>query len=161
MLGGGVSERNARTQLVLLLNSTVVEPSAFEGCSTLLSVELPDGLTGIGKSAFSHCCLLSEVRIPGSVLTIAEKAFFGCERLQNIQLGDGVGRIESQAFANCGPGGLPIMVDIPPSVTHIAHDAFDRNLNTSRQGCVYIRTPAYSYAYRWAKEHESNVQVWD
>ena len=125
-----------------------------------MSVELPDGLTGIGKSAFSHCCLLSEVRIPGSVSRIAEKAFFGCERLQNIQLCDGVGRIESQAFANCGPGGLPIMADIPSSVTYIAYDAFYRNLNTSRQGCVYIRTPVNSYAYRWAKEHEGNVQIW-
>ena len=161
VLGGGVSECDARTQRVLLLNSTVVEPGAFENCFTLLSVELPDGLTSIGKSAFSHCCVLSEVRVPGSVSTIAEKAFFGCERLQNIQLGDGVGRIESQAFANCGPVGFPIMVDIPSSVTYIAQDAFDRNQNTSRRECVYIRTPVNSYAYRWAKEHEGNVQIWN
>lgn len=157
---GGVSERETCVTRVLPLSSTEIAARAYSNNSRLLSVEFPDGLTGIGVDAFSHCSL-REVRIPGSVSVISERAFFGCGRLQNIHLGEGVKRIECQAFANCGPMGSPILVDVPLSVTHIAYDAFERVQRTPGKDCVYIRTPINSYAYKWVQEHAGSVQLWN
>lgn len=50
---------------------------AFEGCTNLTSIVLPNSLQSIGFGAFSHCTRLGEIAIPGNVATnnIGEGAF--------------------------------------------------------------------------------------
>ncbi len=51
---------------------------AFEYCSGLSSVTIPNSVTSIGSSAFSGCSGLSSVTIPNSVTDIASTAFYHC-----------------------------------------------------------------------------------
>jgi hypothetical protein len=46
---------------------TAIGESAFDDCSGLTSVTIPDGVTSIGVRAFRRCSGLTSVTIPGSV----------------------------------------------------------------------------------------------
>ena len=66
------------TGLALL---TEIPAEAFEGCRSLSSVILPDGLTQINAEAFAHCGSLAEINIPDAVYFISDGAFDGGIRL--------------------------------------------------------------------------------
>ena len=50
--------------------------AAFDGCSGLTSVTIPNSLTSIGTFAFENCSGLTSVTIPNSVTTIFGSAFY-------------------------------------------------------------------------------------
>ena len=54
---------------------TAIGDSAFDGCSTLTTVEIPDSVTTIGYWAFAYCGALTTVEIPDSVRSIGSNAF--------------------------------------------------------------------------------------
>ena len=56
----------------------------FSRASQLLSVVIPEGVTGIGTSSFSMCVRLMDVIIPSSVKNISDSAFYYCYRLSTI-----------------------------------------------------------------------------
>ena len=58
-------------------NVTTIGESAFWGCGSLTSVNIPDSVTTIGESAFWGCGSLTSVNIPDSVTTIGDLAFWG------------------------------------------------------------------------------------
>ena len=60
-----------------------VSNGAFEGCSHLNSVFLPDGLLYIGYNAFAGTALTS-ITIPDTVTTIEYGAFYNCNNLETI-----------------------------------------------------------------------------
>ncbi|MDR2577880.1 MAG: leucine-rich repeat protein, partial [Chitinispirillales bacterium] len=49
--------------------------SAFQNCSTLTSITLPEGVTSIGNDAFLGCTKLASIDIPNSVTSIGTAAF--------------------------------------------------------------------------------------
>ena len=55
--------------------------SSFYDCTALVSIDIPDGVNSIGGSAFYQCTGLTSVSIPGSVTSIGDRAFFGCDAL--------------------------------------------------------------------------------
>ena len=57
---------------------------AFNGCSSLTSVTLPENLKSIGKYAFRGCSALTEVRIPSMVTSIEDEAFDDCSNLKDV-----------------------------------------------------------------------------
>ena len=59
---------------------------AFEGCSGITAVNIPNSVTTIGESAFFGCTGLSSVTIPNSVTTIGESAFIDCQYLTSVTL---------------------------------------------------------------------------
>ena len=60
---------------------------AFDGCTSLTSVTIPDSVTHIDDSVFENCTNLASVTIPDSVTSIRTSAFQGCTRLKKVYYG--------------------------------------------------------------------------
>lgn len=74
---------------------------AFYHNFNLLSVVIPDNVTGIGNYAFSTCLALEIVNISNGVKYIGDRAFYGCTAIKNIIIPGGVESIGSHAFYDC------------------------------------------------------------
>ena len=105
------------------LTVTSIGWSAFEGCTGLTSISIPNSVTSIGGSAFEGCSGLTSVSIPNSVTSIGWSAFEGCTGLTSVSIPNSVTFIDSYAFRGCS--GLT-SVSIPNSVTSIGSYAFGR-----------------------------------
>jgi hypothetical protein len=81
---------------------TSIGVGAFENCSGLTEVIIPDGVTSIADNAFKGCSNLTSITIPASVKTIGDNAFDGCSNLTSIIIPEGVTSIGKQAFRNTG-----------------------------------------------------------
>ncbi len=57
---------------------TSIGDGAFQNCSDLTSVNIPEGVTSIGYNAFFDCGVLTSITIPSSVTSIGDGAFYGC-----------------------------------------------------------------------------------
>ena len=74
---------------------------AFSGCSTLASVTIGNSVTSIGAYAFRACMSLASVTIPNSVTSIGDYAFTNCSSLTSFTVGDLVRNIGTGVFSNC------------------------------------------------------------
>ena len=99
---------------------TVIDGDAFEGCSGLKSIHLPEGVTEIGRYAF-YCSGLESVTLPGSLKTVSYSLFRDCDSLKTAVLSEGVTAIEDSAFEEC-----PALtsVTLPSTLTYIGYDSF-------------------------------------
>ena len=100
---------------------TSIGDSAFNACSGLTSVSIPNSVTSIGSYAFYSCSGLTSVSIPNSVTSIGGVAFYSCSGLTSVTIPNGVTSIGSYAFYSCS--GLT-SVSIGNSVTSIGRCAF-------------------------------------
>lgn len=82
---------------------TVIElgERAFEDCSGLTSVTIPNTVTYIGNNAFEGCSGLTSVTIGTSVTYIGSNAFTSCSNLPSITIPDSVTFIGNAAFWDC------------------------------------------------------------
>ena len=60
--------------------------SAFNGCTGLTEINIPDTVTSIGMSAFQGCSGLTELTIPNSVTSIGKSAFYQCNNLSKLTI---------------------------------------------------------------------------
>jgi hypothetical protein len=79
---------------------TSIGESAFDNCSSLSSVTIPNG-TSIEEDAFFLSGLTS-VTIPNGTTSIVEGAFSACYNLNDVVIGKDVADIGDYAFAYCG-----------------------------------------------------------
>ena len=94
---------------------TSIMSYAFDKCSELTAITIPNSVTSIGYSAFYECRSLIS-------LTIPDCAFQGCTNLKSITIPDNVITIGNYAF--CGCSSLT-SIAIPSSVTTIGDAAFE------------------------------------
>ena len=109
---------------VIYSNRTLIVTNigcAFQDCSSLASIDLPDSLTEIGESAFSGCSSLASIDLPDSLTVIGNRAFEGCSSLASIDLPDSLTEIGESAFYGCSS---LASVDLPDSLTMIGNSAF-------------------------------------
>lgn len=96
--------------------------SAFDGCTSLTEIEIPDSITYIGIRAFAGCSNLEKIDIPDSVTQIGEWAFVDCVALEEIDLSDELTTISEGLFRNCS--NLKEL-EIAGKVTEIKGGAFE------------------------------------
>lgn len=104
-----------------LEGATSISERAFQSCSNLTSVTIPNSVTSIGDHAFWNCSSLSNVTIPNSVTNLDSYAFYQCSSLTSVVLGTGLTTLTTYCFAGCN--NLTSIV-IPNSITSIGGSAF-------------------------------------
>ncbi len=123
---------------------TSIGDYAFDDCTGLTSITIPDSVTSIGNHAFSYCTGLTSITIPDGVTSIGDSAFYDCTGLTSITIPDSVTSIGSSAFSGCT--GLT-SITIPDSVTSIGDYAFS--------GCSGLKTVYYA----GTKEEWENIYI--
>ena len=63
---------------------------AFERCSSLLSISLPEGTDSICNSAFEQCIKIATIKLPQSLIYIGVYVFSNCENLSEITIPENV-----------------------------------------------------------------------
>ncbi|MBR2927478.1 MAG: leucine-rich repeat domain-containing protein [Clostridia bacterium] len=89
------------TRIVIPNSVTRIGSGAFLGCTNLTSITIPNSVTTIHNSAFHSCTSLTSIIIPDSVTTIGASAFMNCTSLTNLTIGNSVTSVEMYAFAGC------------------------------------------------------------
>ncbi|MDE7383280.1 MAG: leucine-rich repeat domain-containing protein, partial [Treponemataceae bacterium] len=115
---------NREAEFVEIPNGvTEIGKSAFSGCANLTSVTIPNSVTHIGDHAF-YCAGLTSIIIPNSVIYIEPYAFHHCTSLTSIEISSGVEFIGEFAFWDCVN---LVSITIPSSVTTIERAVFPNN----------------------------------
>ncbi|SDB22190.1 Leucine rich repeat-containing protein [Ruminococcaceae bacterium FB2012] len=94
----------------------------FYECTKLESITIPGGVTEIAKNAFGRCRALKTVTIPKSVTSIGYQAFQSCSDLAKLSIGGGVTEIGTKAFTECNS---LKKVTVPGNVKTIGSNAFE------------------------------------
>ena len=75
--------------------------SVFASCKALTGIQLPAGTTSIGSNFFNYAMSLEEIEIPSTVTSIGASAFSYCVSLLEITIPAGVTTIGNSAFGSC------------------------------------------------------------
>lgn len=70
--------------LIVPTDITVIEPYAFCGCDSLISVTIPDNVNVIGYSSFESCNNLKTIDISSNVSSIGRDAFKYCYGISDV-----------------------------------------------------------------------------
>ena len=110
------------TNVTVHKDTVILGVDAFEDCTVLETVILPDGLKYIKDSAFRNCYALTSINIPASVIAIDSCAFVCCKGLKSINLPDGVNALLPHLFSSCE---ALESVNISSNVFYIASGVFN------------------------------------
>ena len=102
----------------------IIADSAFEQCTNLTNVLIPDSVTAIGKEAFCYCSGLESAAIGNGVKIIGDGAFLDCTGITGeLVIPDSVKSVGSGAFEDC----LITSVKIGSGLESIGSDDFPYN----------------------------------
>ena len=73
-----------RLESVILNGGTAIPAAVFQGCTTLTSSALPEGVATIAARAFEGCTGLRSIALPMSLGSIRASAFEGCTALTTV-----------------------------------------------------------------------------
>ena len=104
---------------------TRISNYAFEKCTSITSITIPDSVTSIGNYAFRGCTGLTSITIPDYVTSIGNYAFYGCTGLTSITIPDSVTSIGDYAFSSC-----TALTSIEVDENNQYYEAINENLYT-------------------------------
>lgn len=122
---GAFSNENAQSVLEnvnLPKGLTLIGKNAFQNCTYIKSIELNEGLENIGDSAFFGTTL-GTVKFPSSLKIINDCAFANCH-IYNLKFNAGLKYIGNSAFALSNAHTEQVL-EIPASVIYIGPYAFN------------------------------------
>ncbi|MBQ6181285.1 MAG: leucine-rich repeat domain-containing protein [Ruminococcus sp.] len=110
-------------------------PTAFSGCTNLVSVDIPDTVTECGGGLFYGCSSLESVRLPESLTVLGYTPsynyysdplgfFENCTKLRDITFPSGLSVLDYDAFCSCKAFTEFI---VPDSVEKIYSGAFEND----------------------------------
>ena len=122
---------------------TSIDDAAFESCSGMTSVTIPNTVTSIGDYAFIYCTGLTSVTIPNTVTSIGKYAFRGCTNLMtSVSIPAYVTYLGDNPFAGCNL--TSITVD-PDNAYYDSRDGCNAIIGTADNvlitGCVNTIIP--------------------
>ena len=88
-------------EITLPSTTNFIEAYAFYGCSTITKITFPQRVGGIDVSAFENCTSLVSIDTGTELNYIAHRAFNGCTSLKSITLPKNLSSIGNYAFENC------------------------------------------------------------
>lgn len=87
---------------VLIDGTKSIADYAFQNCTKLTEIEIPEGVVGIGLGAFEYCTgLTGTVELPASLEHLGRGAFADCRSLQGVKTGNRIKYIGDDTFKNC------------------------------------------------------------
>ena len=96
------TENSSITSLIIGNNIKCIFGYSFIRCSALKSITLPEGkLVSIGDFAFQQCTSLENIIIPDSVIELGSCVFSRCSGLKTVVVGAGINLIDSSVFEDC------------------------------------------------------------
>lgn len=125
LANGAFSNENAQSVLEnvnLPKGLTLIGKNAFQDCNYIKSIELNEGLENIGDSAFFGTTL-GTVKFPSSLKIINDCAFANCH-IYNLKFNAGLKYIGNSAFALSNEHTEQVL-EIPASVIYIGPYAFN------------------------------------
>ena len=128
------------TSITIPESVTSIGNYAFKDCSRLASITLSENLTSIGYYAFENCSTITSVNIPESVTTINGNAFLGCSNLISITIpkNSQLMSIGNSAFYNCSS---LTAITLPEGVTSIGDYAFRSCSSLTSITCKAVTPP--------------------
>ena len=145
------------------------EHGAFEECTALEKVVLPDSLKVLGQDTFKNCSQLGSVTFGNRLTTVAERAFEGCTALTSLSIPGSVRYLGS--FSGCTSLTSVVMSNgvthvgdfkdctsltsilIPDSVTHVG----------SFSGCTSLTSivipDSVTEAWYWNDTYDRNFSM--
>ena len=74
---------------------------AFDSCTSLTSITIPDSVVSIEKWGFANCTSMTNVAFPDVDIFIGDGAFAGCSSLTDVTIPDAVTTIGLAPFVDC------------------------------------------------------------
>ena len=143
------------TKVTLSAGVTGTKSYAFEGCSSLTTVNIPENsqLINIETAMFQNCSSLASITIPMSVTSIGYYAFDGCSSLASISIPKSVAEIANYAFRNCGGlTSITIKSTTPPTIGYYSFVGVDMSVYVPKGSVA-----AYKEAEHWSEF--ANIQA--
>ena len=124
-IAGKLYINNELVNEVNLTVATIISSYAFEECSELTSVTIPDSVTDIGRSAFEGCSGLISVIIGKGVTNIGAEAFYNCSEIEKV-----VWNAENCDFEYVSIEGNGVFGDYLGDYPKITHVTIGENVKT-------------------------------